>query len=80
MWRIHLLGELDIRSESDSSICLPSRKSEALLALRAPSGKRIAREKLAALLWPESREFNARASLRQTLKQRHNLLRDPAKR
>ena len=78
MWRIHLLGELDIRSESDSSICLPSRKSEALLALLARHpGKRIAREKLAALLWPESREFNARVSLRQTLKQLRQSLARP---
>lgn len=77
MWHIQLLGCLQIRSESDSSICLPSRKSEALLALLARHpGKKIAREKLAALLWPESRESNARVSLRQTLK----LLRRPLSR
>ncbi|HUP65849.1 MAG TPA: BTAD domain-containing putative transcriptional regulator [Thermoanaerobaculia bacterium] len=46
----------------------PTRKSEGLLAyLAMPPGNTHAREKLAALLWSESGDDQARQSLRQTI-------------
>ncbi|PLY15104.1 MAG: hypothetical protein C0631_08235 [Sedimenticola sp.] len=69
MWNIRLLGCLDIRFESNPPLSLPSRKAEALLVVLARQpGKKYSREMLAALLWPESQQSNARSSLRQTLK------------
>jgi len=68
--RIRLLGPLELDSASGASIGLPTRKAEALLAVLARHpGRRHGRERLAALLWPESTQAGARTSLRQTLAQ-----------
>lgn len=78
MWYLRLLGCLEIRQESKSSLNLPSRKAGALLAVlgRHP-GKKHEREKLATLLWPDSQQASARVSLRQTLKQLRQALSIP---
>jgi TolB-like protein/Tfp pilus assembly protein PilF len=70
--QIRLLGPFEAQGDAGSPIRFPTRKAEALLAvLSAKAGTRLGREHLAALLWPESGEQQARGSLRQTL----NLLR-----
>src|SRR5262249_51512420 len=54
--------------EPGSTITLPTRKAQALLAyLALPLGRSHPRDKLAALLWGGIREQSARASLRQAL-------------
>ncbi len=54
----------------DAPVDLPTRKSAALLALLAHAhGRAIARERVAAMLWPRSDEVQARGSLRQALAQ-----------
>jgi len=70
VWCMRLLGCLDIRRDSSLSLSLPSRKAGALLTVLARHpGKKHSRERLAALLWPDSPQASARGSLRQTLKQ-----------
>ena len=50
------------------SMSLPTKKAQALLRYCAlQPGQAHQREKLAALLWGDSEEANARNSLRQTL-------------
>lgn len=64
---LQLLGGLRARLDG-TEIQFPTKKSEALLAyLALPPGQFHPREKLAALLWSESGEEQARQSLRQTL-------------
>jgi len=65
--RIRLLGGLEL--EVNGSRCeFPARKSEALLCVLAlRPGVAFEREWLAALLWPEVPEAQARTSLRQAL-------------
>ncbi len=55
-------------NEADREIVISARKGRALLAILAisPSGS-VSREKLAALLWSDRGEDQARSSLRQTL-------------
>ena len=65
--RIYLLGEpylVDV--ERDSEIRLPARCS-ALLAFLLLNRKTRSRESIAAALWPDTGEFEARANLRRTL-------------
>ncbi len=63
-----LLGGFHINDESGHSIAPTARKARALLAyLVLNDGKPQARDKLAALLWGESDENQARTSLRQAL-------------
>jgi TolB-like protein/Tfp pilus assembly protein PilF len=70
--QIRLLGPFEVRTDAGVALRLPTRKAEALLAmLAATPGQPYNRERLAALLWPESGTQQARGSLRQTL----NLLR-----
>src|ERR671929_2120482 len=67
MLELRLLGQFDIRL-GELSISLPSRPAQSLLAylaLTAGTGHR--RERLAALLWPDAEEANARSYLRQAL-------------
>jgi TolB-like protein/Tfp pilus assembly protein PilF len=65
--RIALLGGLDIAG-GDSSKAALTRKARALVAYLALQGARgQSREKLAALLWGDSSEEQARANLRQAL-------------
>jgi DNA-binding SARP family transcriptional activator len=64
--QLSLLGGFSARLD-DESMTLP-RKAQALLAyLAVVSGTSQPRDKLAALLWPETGEEQARHSLRQTL-------------
>jgi DNA-binding SARP family transcriptional activator len=65
--RIRLLGAFELESDA-AEVQLPARKSEALLAVLAlRPGVAFAREWLAALLWPEVPESQARTSLRQAV-------------
>ena len=67
--RIALLGGLRVVSDGQGAgISLPNRKARALLAyLALPPGRTHSRGKLAALLWGDRPESQARASLRQEL-------------
>lgn len=63
--RVALFGGLEVHWAAGAPLHLPSRKATALLAYLALSNGRVhARDKLAALLWPESTADRARASLR----------------
>ncbi|MGH9458653.1 MAG: response regulator [Thermoanaerobaculia bacterium] len=65
--RLFLLGGFRARL-GETDLQFPTKKSEGLLAyLAIPPGQMHAREKLAALLWGDSAEEQARQSLRQTL-------------
>src|SRR5436190_2544936 len=63
-----LLGGFKALSNKGREIVISARKGRALLAVLAvsPSGS-VSREKLAALLWSDRGEDQARSSLRQTL-------------
>jgi DNA-binding SARP family transcriptional activator len=65
--RIRLLGAFELE-HGGAPVQLPARKSEALLAVLAlRPGVPFTREWLAALLWPEVPESQARTSLRQAV-------------
>jgi len=65
---LKLLGGYELVASNGEKIRLPTRKSWALLAYLVQSGKiENSREELATLLWPNSGEDQARASLRQEL-------------
>ena len=65
---VNLLGGYQLLDEGGRAITLPTRKAEALLAVLAlRPGAPVPRERLAAMLWPESRAGQARGSLRQAL-------------
>jgi DNA-binding SARP family transcriptional activator len=64
--RLRLFGAPDL-SVAGSPITFDTRKAVALLAYLAVTGRPQRRESLAALLWPESEQTRARASLRRTL-------------
>jgi|EndMetStandDraft_8_1072994.scaffolds.fasta_scaffold19808_2 DNA-binding SARP family transcriptional activator/pimeloyl-ACP methyl ester carboxylesterase len=63
MLRVNLLGAFSI--ENERSIVLRNKKAQALVAFLLLSPGLHPREKLAALLWPDSSEEAARQSLRQ---------------
>jgi two-component SAPR family response regulator len=64
---IRLLGQFELRRDG-ASVFLPSRPAQSLLAyLAITAGTAHRREKLAALLWPDAEEDNARNSLRHAL-------------
>ncbi len=66
--RLNLLGGFELLSGSGTPLPLPPRKARALLAYLALGGSRPhARDKLAALLWADSADAQARTSLRQAL-------------
>jgi DNA-binding SARP family transcriptional activator len=66
--RLELLGGFALQSAAGEPILLSARKPRALLAYLALAGARPQpRERLAALLWPDSSEQQARTSLRQAL-------------
>src|SRR5262245_43509571 len=66
--RLTLLGGLRSRLGGDEPLAISVKKSQALLAyLATPLGQAHPRDKLAALLWGDMREPQARAGLRQTL-------------
>lgn len=65
---LELLGGFEARTADGVSLSFPTKKTKALLAyLSAHPGKSHSRNELAALLWANSTEEHARASLRQTL-------------
>jgi DNA-binding SARP family transcriptional activator len=63
---VALLGTPQIRHDG-RHVVFPTRKSEALLIFLAVEGGFHSRERLTALLWPESDEEHARGSLRSAL-------------
>src|SRR5262245_17063706 len=63
-----LFGDFQARLGSGPPIRLRTRKSQALLAyLARPPGQAHSRDKLAALLWGERSQHQARSRLRETL-------------
>ena len=63
-----LLGGFDARPHGGTPLVLPTRKAHALLAyLAMPIGRAHPREKLAALLWGDMPDAQARGNLRQAL-------------
>jgi non-specific serine/threonine protein kinase len=66
MYRLNLLGAFRIERNSHP-IRFPTRKVEALLAFLAVCPEAHSREKLAALLWGDSTDDQARHSLRTAL-------------
>lgn len=66
--RLDLLGGFQLSAQGGTPITLSARKACALLAyLALAGGKPQPRDKLAALLWPDSHAEQARTSLRQAL-------------
>lgn len=67
-FRLNLLGGYELLSRSRTPLSLPPKKAKALLAYLALAGSRPhTRDKLAALLWADSTDSQARTSLRQAL-------------
>jgi DNA-binding SARP family transcriptional activator len=65
---LRLLGTFEYGTENGETIALPTKKAKALLTyLAMQPGRAHSRAKLAALLWEDSGEEQARDSLRQTL-------------
>ena len=65
---LHVLGGFELRDGDGQPIELKARKSRQLLAyLAIPSGQPRSREQLAALLWGDRQEEQARGSLRTAL-------------
>ena len=66
--RLHLLGGFRLISGRGQPVEVPARKNRALLGILAlaPRGE-VTRERLAALLWSDRGEEQARSSLRQAL-------------
>ena len=63
-----LLGGFRARLDPGPALTLPTRKAQAVLAyLAVPLGQAHPRDKVAALLWGDRSEDQARKSLRQTL-------------
>ncbi|MDO9526253.1 MAG: BTAD domain-containing putative transcriptional regulator, partial [Gemmobacter sp.] len=67
--RVQLLGGCDIVGPEGALLSLPSRKARALVGLLSVSdGMSLPRERICGLLWAETGEEQARASLRQSIK------------
>src|SRR5579884_4164262 len=64
--QISVLGFPEVRHE-EQALKFRSRKVLALLLYLAVEGRRVTREKISVLLWPESDEAAARATLRRAL-------------
>jgi DNA-binding SARP family transcriptional activator len=65
---LHLLGDLQMRSEKGALVAIPAKKSQALLAyLGLRPTQPVSRDKIAGLLWSSTGPDQARQSLRQTL-------------
>jgi TolB-like protein/DNA-binding SARP family transcriptional activator/Flp pilus assembly protein TadD len=65
---LELFGGFEARTADGAALSFPTKKTKALLAyLAAHQGKSHSRSNLANLLWGDSRDEQARASLRQTL-------------
>src|SRR6202165_3750877 len=72
-----ILGAAAI-SHDGQDVLLPTRKTMALLVYLAVEGGLHSREKLAALLWPDSDADHSRGSLRRTLAFLHAALSEAA--
>ena len=67
-FELRLLGGFELRDPTGQAVELPTRKCELLLAyLAMPAGQAHGRDKLAALLWADRDEEQARGSLRKAL-------------
>jgi DNA-binding SARP family transcriptional activator/Tfp pilus assembly protein PilF len=76
---LNLFGGFDFRDGAGASVALPTRKAEAIFAYLAMNpGKEQPREKLAALIWEEKAETQARANLRKTISRLRQSLPDEA--
>lgn len=65
---VRMLGGFEACSDSGAAVDFPTRKANALIAyLARHPGRRVPREKLAALLWGSCDDERARINLRQTL-------------
>ncbi len=68
MFRLRVLGGFALDGPSGAAPALPKRRAEAVLAVLAVCGDLgCTRERLLALLWPESDEASARHGLRDAL-------------
>ena len=68
--RIQILGPMRATSYLGSDILPRGRKARAILGcLCVAAGKRVARSRLAAMLWDRVPEFQARASFRQSFRE-----------
>ncbi len=73
-----VLGDVRLRNAAGRDLTPKPRKARALLAILALApGMAASRERLAGLLWPDTLDAQARASLRQTLVQVRPLLATP---
>src|ERR1700730_23466 len=75
--RVGVLGGPQVRHEG-TVLTFPTRKSLALFIYLVVEGGQHRREKLAALLWPDSDRPHARAMLRYTLSDVRRTLHDSA--
>ncbi|HET7377787.1 MAG TPA: hypothetical protein VFK30_13825, partial [Anaerolineae bacterium] len=67
MLEVRLLGQFDVKVNSQS-VVIPSRPAQSLLAyLILNVGTAYRREQLAGLLWPDTSDDNARSNLRHVL-------------
>src|SRR3984893_11168298 len=67
-WRVNILGRFELRAPAAQEVALAARKSIALLAvLAAAPGQRMSRARVAALLWGDMPDAQARGNLRQLL-------------
>jgi TolB-like protein/DNA-binding SARP family transcriptional activator len=67
-WRVNLLGRFELRAPNGREIALGARKSIALIAsLATAPGQRLARDRLAMVLWEDMPDAQARGNLRQLL-------------
>ena len=68
--RIHILGGMSATSYLGNDILPKGRKARAILGcLCLAAGQRIARGRLAAMLWDRVSDFQARASFRQAYRE-----------
>ena len=75
-----VLGGFQARLHDGSALVLPTRKTQALLAyLALPVGQVHTRERLAALLWGDMPDAQARGNLRQALSRVRNALPRPVR-
>lgn len=77
-WRLELLGGCRLYAPDGSDRTPAGRKVRGLLAVLAlAEGQSVARERIAGLLWADRPEEQARASLRQALRELRRCLDEP---
>jgi DNA-binding SARP family transcriptional activator len=65
---VRLFGTFELSVDSGGTVVVPIRKAQALVAyLALPAGRSHLRDALAALLWGDMHQTQARSNLRQTL-------------